>query len=93
VQTARSVLGVNRFQLAFINQRHITEQSLNDAITTIVNACMQFPLQNLWGTGRSASADGMKWDLYPHNLMSEYHIRYGGYGGIGYYLVATTILR
>ena len=88
VQTARSVRGVNRFQLAFVNQRHITEQSLNEAITTIVNAYVQFPLQNLWGTGRSASADGMKWDLYPHNLMSEYHIRYGGYGGIGYYLVA-----
>jgi TnpA family transposase len=88
VQTARSVRGVNRFQLAFVNQRHITEQLLNEAITTIVNAYVQFPLQNLWGTGQSASADGMKWDLYPHNLMSEYHIRYGGYGGIGYYLVA-----
>lgn len=34
-----------------------------EAITTIVNACVQFPLQNLWGTGQSASADGMKWDL------------------------------
>ena len=30
----------------------------------------------------------MKWDLYPQTLMSEYHIRYGGYGGIGYYLVS-----
>jgi TnpA family transposase len=88
VQTARSVHGANRFQLAFINQRHITEQFLNEAITTIVNAYVQFPLQRLWGTGESASADGMKWDLYPQNLMSEYHIRYGGYGGIGYYLVA-----
>ena len=88
VQTARSVRGVNRFQLAFINQRHVTEQFLNNAITTIVNAYVQFPLQSLWGTGRSASADGMKWDLYPQNLMAEYHIRYGGYGGVGYYLVA-----
>jgi TnpA family transposase len=88
VQTARSVRGVNRFQLAFVNQRHITEQFLNEAITTIVNAYVQFPLQSLWGTGQSASADGMKWDLYRQNLMSEYHIRYGGYGGIGYYLVA-----
>ena len=88
VQTARSVRGVNRFQLAFINQRHITERFLNEAITTIVNAYLQFPLQRLWGTGQSASADGMKWDLYPQNLMSQYHIRYGGYGGIGYYLVA-----
>lgn len=71
VQTARSVRGVNRFQLAFVNQRHVTEQSLNEAITTIVNAYVQFPLQSLWGTGQSASADGMKWDLYRQNLMSE----------------------
>ena len=34
----------------------------------------------------------MKWDLYPQNLMSEYHIRYGGYGGIGYYLVSDTYI-
>jgi len=33
----------------------------------------------------------MKWDLYPQTLMSEYHIRYGGYGDIGYYLVSDTI--
>jgi hypothetical protein len=43
-------------------------------------------------SGKSASADGMKWDLYPQNLMSEYHIRYGGYGGIGYYLVADSYM-
>src|SRR4051812_49089759 len=43
-----------------------------------------------WGSGRSASADGTQWDLHPQSLMSEYHIRYGGYGGIGYYLVSDT---
>ena len=35
--------------------------------------------------GRRAAADGTKWNLYEQNLLSEYHIRYGGYGGIGYY--------
>ncbi len=92
VQTARSVRGTDRFKLAFINQRHVTEAGLNDAITTVVNAYAQFPLQRLWGTGKSASADGMKWDLYPQNLMSEYHIHYGGYGGIGYYLLADSYI-
>jgi len=29
-----------------------------------------------------------KWDLHAQNLMSEYHLRYGGYGGIGYYMVS-----
>jgi len=41
-----------------------------------------------WGSGRSASADGTKWNLYEQNLLTEYHIRYGGYGGIGYYHVS-----
>jgi len=92
VQTARSVRGTDRFKLAFINQRHITEKDLNDAITAVINAYAQFPLQRLWGKGTSASADGMKWDLYPQNLMSEYHIRYGGYGGIGYYMISDSYI-
>jgi TnpA family transposase len=92
VQTARSVRGTDRFKLAFINQRHITERNLNDAITTVINAYVQFPLQRLWGKGKSASADGMKWDLYPQNLMSEYHIRHGGWGGIGYYLISDSYI-
>ena len=52
----------------------------------------RFPLQRLWGQGKSASADGMKWDMYAQNLMSEFHIRYGGYGGLGYYLVADSAM-
>ncbi len=43
----------------------------------------------MWGTGESASVDGTKWDLYEQNL---YHIRYGGYGGIGYYHVSDTYI-
>ena len=92
VQTARSVRGIDLFKLAFINQRHITEAKLNDAITLVVNAYAQFPPERLWGSGKSALADGMKWNLYPQNLMSEYHIRYGGYGGIGYYLVSDSYI-
>jgi TnpA family transposase len=92
VQTARSVRGIDRFKLAFINQRHVTEANLNEAITTVINSYVKFPLQRLWGEGKSASADGMKWDLYPQNLMSEYHIRYGGYGGIGYYMVSDSYI-
>jgi len=29
---------------------------------------------------------------YEQNLLSEYHIRYGGYGGIGYYHVSDTYI-
>ncbi len=87
-QTARAMTGVDRRHLAFVNQRHVTEEKLNEAITTVVNAYVRIGLQARWGSGRTASADGTKWELYPQNLISQYHIRYGGYGGLGYYLVA-----
>jgi TnpA family transposase len=92
MQTARSIKGLDRRQVSFINQRHITEEKLNEAITTVINGYAKLPLQRFWGSGKSASADGMKWDLYPQSLMSEYHIRYGGYGGIGYYMVADSYI-
>lgn len=91
-QTARSVKLADRRQISFINQRHVTEQKLNEAIVAVINAYRDFPLQKLWGLGKTGSADGTKWDLYPQNLMSEYHIRYGGYGGIGYYLIADSYI-
>jgi TnpA family transposase len=34
----------------------------------------------------------MKWDVHPESLKTSYHIRYGGYGGIGYYLVSDTYI-
>ncbi len=87
-QAARSLTGLDRQQIAWINQRHITEENLDEAITCVINGYNCFRLPGLWGSGQSASADGTKWDLYEQNLLSEYHIRYGGYGGIGYYVIA-----
>jgi len=48
-------------------------------LTAVINAYNLFAIPKLWGSGKSASADGTKWDLYEQNLLSEYHIRYGGY--------------
>jgi TnpA family transposase len=84
----RALKGADRRQLAWVNQRHLTEASLDQAITALINAYNQCPLPKLWGSGQHASADGTKWDLYAQNLLSEDHIRYGGYGGMGYYHVS-----
>lgn len=91
-QTARSLGQVDRRQLAWVDDRHITEAGLDKAIREIINAYHRFDLPKHWGTGKSASVDGTKWDLYEQNLLSEYHIRYGGYGGIGYYPVSDTYI-
>lgn len=91
-QTVRSIKGIDRKQLIFINQRHITVEKLDKAIVLTINKYNLFDLPKLWGSGSTASADGTKWDLYEQNLLSEYHIRYGGYGGIGYYHVSDTYI-
>lgn len=87
-QTARSVKNFDRRQISWINQRHITEEMIDKAIDLVVNTFNQFTLPKFWGSGKSASADGTKWNLYEQNLLSEYHIRYGGYGGLGYYHIS-----
>lgn len=91
-QTARSLGNIDRRHLAWVHWRHITEESLDKAIREVINTYQHFTLPKHWGTGKSASVDGTKWDLYEQNLLSEYHIRYGGYGGIGYYHVSDTYI-
>jgi TnpA family transposase len=70
----------------------VTEETLDEAITSVIDAYAAIGLHRNWGSGETASADGMKWDVHPQSLMTEYHIRYGGYGGIGYYLVSDTYI-
>lgn len=88
-QAARHMRGVVTPQmLSFVNQRHVSLKSLNAALTDIINRYHVLDLPKLWGDGSTAAADGTKYDLYEQNLLSEYHIRYGGYGGIAYHHVA-----
>ena len=87
-QVAKSVSGVNDRQIAFINQRHVTTEKLEATIREVINGYNRFWLPKLWGDAKRAGADGTQWDLYENNLLSERHIRYGGYGGIAYYHVS-----
>ena len=88
-QAARHMRGVvTARELSFVNRRHVSVDKLNAALTDIINRYNVLNLPKLWGDGTSAAADGTKYELYEENLLSEYHIRYGGYGGIAYHHVA-----
>lgn len=87
-QTSQSIKGFTRRQIAWLNLKQITEDQLDKMITRVINAYNHYELPTYWGSGKHAAADGTKWDLYEENLISTYHIRYGGYGGIGYYHVS-----
>ena len=91
VQTARHTRGlVSAHEVGYVNRRHVNTKKLEAAIREVINAYAKLDLPRVWGTGETAAADGTKVDLYEENLISEYHIRYGGYGGIAYHHVSDT---
>jgi TnpA family transposase len=86
--TARSLQGMTRKQIANLSLNHIREKGLVKATEHVINTYNEYELPGYWGTGESASVDGTRFDMYEQNLVSEYHVRYASYGGIGYYLVS-----
>ena len=91
-QMARSLEQMQRRQLSWVHHRHISEETLQKAIVETISAYNRFTLPRFWGSSHRASVDGTKWDIYENNLLAEYHIRYGGYGGVGYYHVSDTYI-
>ncbi|AEI82991.1 transposase Tn3 family (plasmid) [Cupriavidus necator N-1] len=54
--SARSIKGLSRKQIAWLNLRHVTEQRIDKAIVKVINAYNQFALPKYWGGGKRASA-------------------------------------
>ena len=92
-QAARHMRGiVTAKEISFVNRRHVSVDKLNAALVDIINRYNVLKLPGIWGDGTTAAADGTKYELYEENLLSEYHIRYGGYGGIAYHHVSDTYI-
>lgn len=91
-QTARNIADISARQISFVDQRQTTTEKLEAAVCDIINAYNQFQLPRYWGDTKRAVADGTQWNLYENNLLSERHIRYGGYGGVAYYHVSDTYI-
>ena len=88
VQAERCLQKYSRKPIAWLFNHHITDYRLSKATEKIINAYNQFDLPKSWGTGETGSVDGTYWNVYTNNLLAEHHIRYGQYGGIGYYHVS-----
>jgi len=88
-QAARHLAGlVTAHELSSTARRHVSLTSLNKAIGDVVNAYLELDLPKMWGDGNGVATDGTQYDIYVDNLIAEYHIRYGGYGGIAYHYIA-----
>lgn len=91
-QTERSLLKFTRKQIAWLFNHHVTEQKLIKVLRILINRYNLFGLPRHWGAGDSVSVDGTFWDMYKQNLLAAHHIRYGRYGGVGYYHVSDTYI-
>ena len=74
--------------LLYVRRRFLTRAALREAIARVVNAIFAVRRPDLWGEGTSTCAsDSKKFGAWDQNLMTEWHIRYGGRGVMVYWHV------
>ncbi len=74
--------------LLYVRRRYITKDHLRMAIAKVCNAIFAIRQTDLWGEGTTACAsDSKKFGAWDQNLMTEWHVRYGGPGVMIYYHV------
>ena len=78
--------------LQYVRRRYITKEHLRAAIAQVCNAIFRVREPGLWGEGTTACAsDSKKFGAWDQNLMTEWHVRYGGPGVMIYWHVEKTL--
>lgn len=75
-------------QLLRVKKHYIHREHLRNAITQVVNDLLRIRHSQVWGEATTACAsDSKKFGCWDQNLMTEWHIRYGGRGIMIYWHV------
>jgi TnpA family transposase len=75
-------------ELLYVRRRFLHREALRAAIADVVNALLRVRQENVWGEGTTACAsDAKKYGAWDQNLMTEWHVRYGGRGIMIYWHV------
>ena len=79
---------IHHHDLRYIKRRFVHKDALRQAITQVANAIFQIRLPQIWGEGTTTCAsDSKKFGAWDQNLMTEWHVRYGGRGVMIYWHV------
>src|SRR5215510_2539031 len=74
--------------LLYIRRRYLHKDALREAIGHVANATLAIRRPEIWGEGTtSCASDAKKFGAWDQNLMTEWHIRYGGRGVMIYWHV------
>lgn len=80
--------GFSHKELLHTRRRYVDAESLQDATRRVVNATLAARDPALWGEGTTAcAADSTHFSAFDQNLMTEWHVRYGGRGVMIYWHV------
>jgi TnpA family transposase len=74
--------------LLYVRRRFVDSAALREAIRRVIDATLAVRLGHIWGEGTAACAsDSKKFGAWDQNLMTEWHVRYGGRGVMIYWHV------
>jgi TnpA family transposase len=80
--------GENYQDLVYVRRRYIHKDQLRSAIAEVVNAIFKIRLPHIWGEGTTTCAsDSKHFGAWEQNLITQYHLRYGGRGVMIYWHV------
>lgn len=78
--------GDKETDLRYVKKHYIHREHLRNAIAQVVNATLSARKTAIWGEGTTSYAsDSKKFGSWDQNLMTEWHIRYGGRGVMIYW--------
>lgn len=80
--------GENYQDLLYVRRRYIHKDQLRSAIGDVINAIFEIRSPHIWGEGTTTCAsDSKHFGAWEQNLMTQYHLRYGGRGVMIYWHV------
>ncbi|NEQ64813.1 MAG: Tn3 family transposase, partial [Symploca sp. SIO2D2] len=80
--------GENYQDLLYVRRRYIHKEQLRSAIAEVINAIFEIRSPSIWGEGTTTCAsDSKHFGAWSQNLMTQYHLRYGGRGVMIYWHV------
>jgi TnpA family transposase len=80
--------GEQYHDLLYVRRRYLHPDAVRNAIAEVVNAIFRIRASHIWGEGTTACAsDAKQFGAWDQNLLTEWHMRYGGRGVMIYWHV------
>ncbi len=84
---AADSLRITEAVLRRLRRLYGTRDNFRRAVTRVVNATLEIRDRQWWGSGTACASDSQKFGSWSSNLMTEWHVRYGGPGVMIYWHV------